>query len=301
MAKSSSAKTKPGEEIIDVTDSSLRTEEQDGSTDTGTKGKRKMKRKTNYTVTRISGGRFGSKMQAKKKKSASLLSRIANPVGGSANLVKLIAVAAAAALVYDWMTKGKLLGLFKPGTANAAASVPGAGPGAGTSAANPGVSANASGPMPAQAPLSPNPTAYAPPAGYTPPVTVPNNTPVINYTNPQGVTAAMDIGGDLARDVDQFNTNPRAQKSYLERGANGHAYSIAVLQKSGKVLTWDEWNYYRSAGGGNPVDIDKEGLADQRGYKVSINTYISKAGISSQEAYNYSANVGLGSLSSWLV
>jgi hypothetical protein len=76
----------------------------------------------------------------------------------------------------------------------------------------------------------------------------------------------------------KFNTDTRAQTSFLVRGSQGQPYSVAILRLAGKRFNLDQWNWYRRQQGGTAIDIDAKGLAPRRGVEVDIDGFLSVAG-----------------------
>lgn len=213
----------------------------------------------------------------------------------SFNVTKLLLIAGAGALLWDYLSGGGLLGLFGPSgllsrmmgggtqptgastsipTSNAA---PGTSPGSDTPKQGPTVNESTA-QVPTQAPgtapgTNPTPTAAPNPAtdfaAYLQSIRTQDNQLAVNNTP---------IGGDIQRDADKFNNDPRFQQSTLVRGAQGSPYSVSILRSVGKRFNWDQWNWYRSQNGGTAVNLEPVGTAAQRNTDITIDTFLAFAG-----------------------
>lgn len=231
-------------------------------------------------------------MSSKTTKRTKRNKRGRNPRSGSPdsgfNFTKILLVAGAGALVWDFMTNGGLLGVFGPqglfgslfsgqNTVPNAAIPPQTG---GNTATQPANGVNTA----------------PPPAATTPPPPAPPQTPPAPLVTPfeRHLQEVQTQNTDnLQRDVDKFNGDQRFQTSMLVRGSQGYAYGVLILRRTGKRFNWDQWNWYRGQQGGTPIDIDALGLANKRGTDIGIDEFLATAGIDPIEAREGAGMSGL--------
>jgi hypothetical protein len=229
----------------------------------------------------------GKHMRTRKKKTMSNPRAASGGLLGDMNITKVIMIAAGGALLWDYMTAGKFIGVFGPnGWFSGLLGAPATGTGAGK------IEPYAGGPGPFNPRSIPNPEPVQPQPGTATPGT--STAPQSNYADylrsinasPTGSVSAggTEVGGDTNRDLAKFNSNSRYRNATLSRAAQGAPYSVAIVRAANMVNNWDQWNWYRGQQGGTPIDIDALGVADRRGSNITIDQFLSVAGVDPSES-----------------